>query len=261
MTLASVDSVYMSIYGTAAADDAANRYALLTPTGRFDVNVPQSVVQAFSQSTSSWRTSLPFDPATNTSQYVTGNNANDLNFAQILGFQGIGNQQTRQYGWFTHVSRIMQTYCTFFRDTVSLGSITTTGIGANYVTTKYVPKGNTRDALLYSPTVRPVRFQANAAVTRYDLHEFTDVWSEFYHTDESLGEIGEQYAQITQLDVNWIAVASPDPDAYNGPLRGIVATGPLEQRLVTRISPWLNVHSRIPGLITGYYHSITAMHT
>lgn len=260
VTLSSTDSFLMDIYGQAPAADAANRRAILNPLARFDVNIPQSVIQSFSTSTTSWRTNLPFDPATNQSSYVAGNNQTALNFAQILGFQGFGTQAHRTYGWFTHVSRIMQTYCTFFRDTTSLGSITTTGIGANYVTGKIDTNPENRAALLFEPMTRQVRFQANAAVIRYDLPPHHNIWITFQHSDDSLGEISEQYGVLCQLDLDWTFVNDGDNTHSQGPMRNTVATGPLEQRLIVRTSRSLNVQDRIPGIITGYYHSTTALH-
>lgn len=255
---ASTDRIYMSIFGTPAANAAANRFCMLTPSARHEVQVTTSLLNGLVASSNVWRNTLPFDPATNVSTYTAGANANIMTLDQVLGFRGFGPTANSTFNWFSQTSRIMQPYADFFKDSVSLGAITTTGIGINYIRTTYSNDPTTAAVLLHNVTVRDVRYQA-AGTSRYDVPNFTTVNTRHTHTEEYLDLVTEQAGIMTQINVDWTLVNASVFAVAQGPLRGNVAVGPLELRLDLASSATFNVPPVIPAIVSGYYHTPAAL--
>lgn len=258
VTQASTDRIYMSIFGTAAAAAAVNRLSMLTPSARHDVQVTTSLLTGLAASSNVWRNTLPFDPATNTSTYLTGNNNDPLTLEQVLGFRGFGATVNNRFTWFQQVARIMQPYGDFFKDTVPLGSVTTKGIGISYIVTKYVADDHTRDVLLHDVETRDVRYQA-AGTARYNIPEYSGIQTTHSHTEDYLDLVTEQAGMLTQLNVDWTAINTVAPEGVQGPDRANVVFGPLELRLSTRQTGVCTVSNTIPTIVSGYYHVPTAL--
>jgi hypothetical protein len=255
---ASTDRVYMSIFGTAAANAAVNRFCMLTPSARHEVQVTTSLLSGLASSSNIWRSTLPFDPANNLSTYTAGNNEALLELDQILGFRGFGNTEALSFAWFGQVCRIMQPYGDFFKDTTSLGAITTTGIGISYIRTVYHTAHDTPTTLLHEVITRDVRYQ-QAGTLRYEIPNYYNVSTRHHHSEEYLDEVVEQAGMMTQLNTDWTLVNASPLAVARGPLRGNVITGPLEQRLDARISGWVMIGNTIPPIISGYYHTPSAL--
>jgi hypothetical protein len=255
---ASTDRVYMSIYGVAAANAAANRDSMMTPSARHEVQVTTGLLANLASSSNIWRTTLPFDPATNNSTYVNGANQNALGFDQILGFRGFGATAHINFGWFQQVIRIMQPYGDFFKDTVSLGAITTTGIGISYIRTQLSNTAVNAEVLTHEITVRDVRYQA-AGTSRYAIPFYTGITTQHRHSEEYLDAVTEQAGIMTQLWVSWSLLNQNANTVYSGPLNGNVAAGPFPQRVDLRRTGFLVVPNVIPPIVSGYYHTPAAL--
>jgi len=256
VNMSMADRVFMNIYGTNAANAAANRTSMLNPCGLFEPQTTTQLLSGFIGASPMWRSCLPFDPATGRSTYTTGNNGFTLGFDQVLGFRGFGNTATVTFDWFSQVGRIMQPYADFFRDSVSLGSVSTTGIGVNYITTTYTATAT--PVLAREVVVRDIRYQP-AGSNRYDVVRFANIYSYQHHSEEYLEEVTEQMGMLTQLDVVWNEVNADANAVHPGPARADVAVGPLEQRLVMRTTRANNVPSTLPDIISGYYHTPAAL--
>lgn len=255
---ASTDRIYMSIYGVAATNAAANRDSMMTPSARHEIQVTTSLLSGLAASSNIWRSTLPFDPATNTSTYVNGANQNALHLDQVLGFRGFGPTAHTNFGWFQQVIRIMQPYGDFFKDTVSLGAITTTGIGISYIRTDLVRFEANADVLCHEVTVRDVRYQ-NAGTSRYSIPFYSGLLTYHTHSEEYLDTVTEQAGVLTQLWVHWTHLNQHANVTYPGPLSGNVVTGPLAQRVFLRKTAQIVVPNVIPPIISGYYHTPAAL--
>lgn len=255
---ASTDRVYMSIFGTAAANAAPNRPCMLTPSARHEVQVTTSLLAGLASSSNIWRNTLPFDPATNTSTYLTGIAPGLLDLPQILGFRGYGATANSYFNWFTQVARVMQPYADFFKDSVSLGAITTVGIGINYVRTVYQATPETATTLLHEVTVRDVRYQA-AGTSRYAIPNYNNVVTRHQHSEEYLDAVTEQAGTLTQINVSWLLVNAEPNAHYAGPARANVIVGPFENRIDLRASGPYTVPPVIPPIISGYHHTPAAL--
>jgi hypothetical protein len=258
ITQASTDRVYLNVFGTAAAAAAANRSTMLTPSARNEVQVTTSLLNGLASSSNIWRNTLPFDPATNTSTYTTGNGAANLSLDQILGFRGFGATSASYYDWFSQVARIMQPYGDFFKDTVSLGSITTSGIGISYIRTEFQTDNRTPDTLLHEIDTRDVRYQP-AGTPRYQIPNYTGVVTTHQHSEDYLDVVTEQAGILVQLNVAWETVNADAAAIYVGPLRADILAGPLDLRLDTRKTTKLVVANTIPTIVSGYYHTPSAL--
>jgi len=258
ITQASTDRVYLNVFGTAAANAAANRSCMLTPSARNEVQVTTSLLNGLASSSNIWRNTLPFDPATNTSTYVAGNGQAQLSLNQILGFRGFGATDRSYFDWFAQVARIMQPYGDFFKDTVSLGSITTSGIGISYILSQFETDSNTADTLLHEVVIRDVRYQA-AGTPRYQIPNYSGVVTSHSHSEDYLDVVTEQAGILTQLNVAWETVNADVGAIYDGPLRPSIIAGPLDLRLDTRRTTKLVVPNTIPTIVSGYYHTPSAL--
>jgi hypothetical protein len=254
--LDATDSHYMDIYGTAAVAGAANEVCMKTPSARTEINVSLTVMNGFFGSSNLWRNVMPFDPATNQSTYIAGAGAATLSFAQILGFEGFGATAGTNYNWFGEVGRIMQPYSDFFRDSVSLGSINTTGIGAIYIRTRFLNNAANAAALTTAMGVRNVRYRA-AAAARYIIPDLQNITTSAQHQEDYLELVTEQLGLLTQMHVTWdvnINAASVFP----GPLTGNINIGSVWTRIFEKNTSQMNVGNYIPNLISGYYHTPAA---
>lgn len=261
LSLSMTDYFYSHFFNQPIQANDDREICMLTPSARFPVPMTMSIVQNFQASVGTWHSSLPFDTlqATTHSQYTTGNNANPLNFAQYLGFQGVGSNRDRMYDWFTQCSRIMQPYADFFRDSVSIGAISTVGIGSIYVMS--FPANTTANARVYTsaPTIRAVRHMT-ATVNRYEMHSFNvNNTVGATHVIEYLDLVTEQLGYLTQLNFNWTLINGNTNTVYPGPVRGHYATGPVEALPDYRQRTPQNVANALPTLISGYFHTPAAL--
>jgi hypothetical protein len=257
LTHAITDSHYLDIFGVNAVAGAVNEVAMKTPNARVEINISYAAMQGFFGTTNLWRSCLPFSVATNQSQYVNGANQNVLAFDQFLGFRGATNATVNNtYGWFREVGRIMQPYSDFFRDSVSLGAINTSGIGSIYIESVFTDVPNNANLLTAAPAVRDVRYQAPGTM-RYTIEALTDLEISYRTRETGLDLIAEQMglltAYVTYWDVN-NAVAS----VYPGPMTGNVIQGPIFDRPIEYLTRPLQPLRYYANLISGYYHTPTA---
>jgi len=250
------DSHYIDIYGVPAAVAAPNRVCMKTQTGRVDVNVTHSAMQSFFGTSNVWRSVLPFDPINGQSTYTAGNNQNILNFAQYLGFQGYGPTANQNFTWFNEVGRVMQPYADFFRDSASLGSVNTIGIGVVYIRSTYADTIENAAALTSEVATRDVRYQATG-VNRYQVPDLTNLQVICSHQEEYLESVTEQLGMLTQMHVIW-QVNNNSNSVFPGPLSGNTEIGSVWQRLWLKVSPWLTVQRYVGTLISGYFHTPVA---
>jgi len=257
VTMAMADSVWLSIFGEAAGNAAVSRFCMANPVARFDPQVPTHVLSGFIGASNLWRQVLPFDPATNNSSYVRGNNLNNLTFRQILGFDGFGVNANRSFPWFEQVGRIMQPYADFFRDSVSIGAISTTGIGVSYVKVYFNDDTNTINTVTADITTRDVRYQP-AGTARYNVRPWSNISVFATHPDQDLDIVAEQMGLLCQVDIDWIRINAAAASVIMGPLRGNIVVGPLENLPRERVVGILNVTRMIPNVVSGYYHTPAA---
>lgn len=246
------DSHYIDIYGVPAAANAPNAICMKTCTARSEINVSLSAMQSFFGTTNLWRSVLPFDPATNQSMYVAGNNQNTLRFDQILGFRGIGNYSNHSYPWFREVARTMQPYSDFFRDSVSLGSINTSGIGAIYIEAGFNNTHENALALNDAVAIRDVRYRA-AGLSRYLIPSLTDIVVQYSTQEDGLDTVAKQLGTLTTFNTHWF-VNNNGMSVLPGPITGHVIIGPVFQRQLQYLSrPWTPLRY-FSNIISGYYH-------
>jgi len=257
LTLAITDSHYLDIYGVNAAVGAANEVAMKTPNARVEINVSLAAMQGFFGTTNLWRSVLPFATATNQSEYVAGNSQASLAFDQYLGFRGASNAtNTITYGWFREVGRIMQPYSDFFRDSVSLGSINTSGIGAIYIESQFVASANNATLLTHALAVRDVRYQAPGTM-RYVITNLIDVEMQYRTRETGLDLVAEQMGLLTAYNTEW-AVNGLAASVFPGPITGNVIIGPVFNRSIEYVTRTLMPLRYYGNLISGYYHTPTA---
>jgi len=256
VNMSMVDRVFLNTFGIPAGNAAPQRFTMMNPCGLFDPQVSTQLLSGFIGTSNVWRASLPFDPATNLSTYVAGAGANALAFDQVLGFRGFGATANATFNWFSQVGRIMQPYADFFRDSVSLGAISTTGIGASYIVSSF--GANAVPVLGRDPRVRDARYQP-AGTNRYENVPFANIFTYSRHSEEYLDEVTEQIGMLTQLDVDWTILNGLAATVSLGPLRGNVVQGPLDDRLTMRQTGWQNVPATLPDIISGYYHTPAAL--
>nr|AOX47601.1 coat protein [Ceratobasidium partitivirus CP-b1] len=258
ITLEHTDNFYTHIFGTAATATAASRVCMQSPNARFDIPMTQAIVTNFLGSINTWLDSLPFD-ANGASCYTTGTSTTELSFAQVLGFRGVGTASNSMFDWFTQASRIMQPYADFFRDSTSLGSITTVGIGAAYIRAEI--SNTAANATIYTngPQTRRVRY-TTSNVLRYYQPSFT-ISNElrFAHPIEYLDTVTEQLGMLTQMNVSWTRINARAGVVFPGPLAANSATGPIMEMIQLRQRNSVNVASTIPNIISGYYHVPAAL--
>ncbi|BCY26957.1 coat protein [Rhizoctonia oryzae-sativae partitivirus 3] len=250
------DQFYFNIFGTAAANASANRICMHTPSARSEPQLPTHVASGFLGSSNVWRSSLPFDPATNNSTYTSGNGANALALDQILGFRGFGGTVNSTFTWFTQVGRLMQPYADFWKDSGSLGAISTSGIGIGYIITRPAP--GAANVVAREITVRDVRYMP-AGTPRYQIVEYSTFQVYAEHSEENLDLVTEQQGLLCQLDFDWTPVNGSAAAVHPGPTRGNVVNGPIDTLVIQRWTPWVNVSVAIPNIISGYYHAPAAM--
>lgn len=261
VSLSMTDYFYTHVYNEAIVAGNDREVIMQTPNARQPIPMTMSIVQNFQASVGTWHSALPFNTANaNThSQYTTGINPSALTFAQYLGLQGVGPNAHRMYDWFTQCSRIMQPYGDFFRDTVSLGAISTVGIGSIYVISSPPPTTANANVYTAAPNVRPVRHLA-AATNRYDRLPYNiDNTVAAEHPIEYLDLVTEQLGLTTQLNFNWTIINGAPGTAYPGPIRGNAAVGPVEELPAYRRRTPVNVANALPTLISGYFHTPAAL--
>lgn len=258
VTQASTDRIYMSIFNLPANAAARNKVCMLTPSARNEVQTTTSLLSGLVSSSNIWRSTLPFDPATNNSQYIDGDNQTILDLSQTLGFRGIGDNANTNYGWFSQVARIMQPYGDFFKDTVSLGSVTTTGIGINYISTAYTNTDDNALALTHDVLTRDVRYQLPGTV-RYVIPNYENIQTVHQHSEEYLDAVTEQAGVLTQLFTSWSLINQNVFSRYSGPFDNNTAVGPLTIRLPSRRTGNITVSNTIPPIVSGYYHTPSAL--
>jgi hypothetical protein len=257
-TLAATDSHFMNILGVNATANAANEIVLKACNMRVDINASLSVMQGLINSANMWRSILPFDPVTNQSIYTTGNSQYVLSFSQYLGFNGSTATTTRtRYNWFREVGRIMQTYADFFKDSTSLGSVNTSGIGSIYIEAIFANSDENAAMLTEAAATRDVRYQ-NAGTERYVVPNLTDLEIGFLTKEDGLDLIAQQIGTLTAYNTTW-PVNNNANTIHPGPVDGISQTGPVWDRPILRLTTGNMTPLRYySNLISGYYHTPTA---
>ncbi|CAG77603.1 putative coat protein [Amasya cherry disease-associated mycovirus] len=250
------DTVYTTIFGAPASKDEATRFAMLTPSARSDFQTTVGLLNGLATSSNVWRNTLPF-ANDGDSQYVISDDDDTLDLDQVFGFRGIGNHADRPYGWFAQVIRVMQPYSDFFKDTVSLGSVTTTGTGISYVRTKYVATRQNKNILVHAVTTRKVRYQTGSTL-RYDIPEFTGITTIHLHSEEFLDLVTEQAGILTQLNSDWTDINKDVTDTSNPDFKS-THVGPIFSIPDSRRTSQYNVSNTIAPLISGYYHTPSAL--
>nr|ATS94414.1 coat protein [Podosphaera prunicola partitivirus 3] len=252
ITLDVTDSHYLDIYGVAAAAEAENAECMKCCNARNEINVALGTMQGFFGTTNLWRSVLPFSPGTNTSMYVNGNNQNVLGFDQYLGFRGIGDHSNRTYAWFREVSRIMQPYSDFFRDSVSLGSINTSGIGAIYIEAGILNTTENAQMLTSTLEVRDVRYRA-PGTRRYVIPSLTELSFAYATREDGLDTVAKQLGTLCALNTLWdvnLNALSELP----GPISGFIRIGPIFDRPIQYLSRVWTPLRYYSNIISGYYH-------
>jgi len=257
-TLAMTDSHFINILGTAAAQNAGNQIVLKACNMRVDINVSLNVMQSFFSSVNLWRTILPFDRATGRSVYTAGNSNTILALDQYLGFRGpTATTSQLTYTWFREVNRIMQGYADFFRDSVSLGAINTSGIGAIYIET-FIANSDENAALLTADAqIRDVRYQA-AGTTRYEIPILTDLELAFLTEEDGLDLVAEQIGMLCSYNTIW-QINNNANTAHPGPATANIQLGPVWSRPTLKTTNGIVQPLRYySNLISGYFHTPTA---
>jgi len=263
ITAQHTDWFYSNIYGVASAAAAPTEVTMMTPNARFPVPMTVQVVNNLVSSAATWYNVLPFNAAAST--YVSGALAGNipanqnLTFPQILGFQGIAWTANNFYGWFNTVGKLMQPYADFFKDSVSLGAVNTSGIGSIYVIA--TPDNANANAAIYTaaPQVRAIRFAA-AGGNKFENADFSVMNTvAFRHPLEHLDLVAEQLGMLTQLNFDWSLLNLNPNTVYPGPLRGNISIGPINDLPDYRQRQATQIANKIENAITGYYHVPAAM--
>lgn len=253
---AAIDSWYLNIFGQPAQNNADARGLMLTPNARNEIPITLTQMQSCYAARATWLRTLPMNQPRNGSIYTIGNNNDNLTLPQILGIAG---PQQVQYNWFPKVSSIMQTYCAFFRSSVSLSAISPIGLGAVLVETAFLDTPNTDSAnFLPNPNTRNVAGDANN-VLRYSNFQCFNIDVEIAHRDESLEALPEQYGSVSQLNTYWEEL---DDNVPNGlhigmPQRMHIADGPLNTLPIARCLGHLTINPSIANIVSRRYHLLT----
>jgi hypothetical protein len=254
------DSWYTSIFGQDANAAASMRVHMLSPSARARISVPSGVLSSFRQAMSVWHDSLPFT-ATGTSVYTTGTSLREFSFAQLLGFTSPPYATTiRNHGWPMHVFRVMQGYSAYWKDSCSLGKISSLSIGANFITVNPTSEAETVAALLGEVTTRSVRYQgAGGTSVRYEIKEISDVWMTFSSTEYDLDLVAYQLGMVSGLDWNWQNANNSTAAVYSGPARGAIVVGPISNRSEKSQTTENQLLRSFGVEVAGYYHTTNAL--
>nr|DBA06991.1 TPA_asm: coat protein [Alphapartitivirus sp.] len=251
------DNLYGNVFGEQANNNTANRIVMLSPNARQEVQTTVGLLSGLAASANIWRSTLPLDNNGH-SIYTSGQNTSPLSLDQILGFRGVLTHYRQTYNWFSQVARIMQPYCDFFKDSVSLGAISTIGTGIGYIVTTYTGDPSNAHHLLHEITTRDVRYR-EAGTPRYDIPTFGDIATWHSHPEEYLELVTEQAGTLTQLNTNWDALNTSNEITYTGPTFEFTHCGPIHDLPHTRRTAVFRVGNTIPTLISGYYHTPSAL--
>lgn len=249
------DNMYVNVFNNLAANVQPERIVMLSPNARNNPFCLQRQLEAFHGQLAAWRSLLPFNLGVNPpiSAYTTGNNANNLSLWQIMGFTGALGNVNNSYYWFRKVAAVMQTYCSYFRSSVSIAAFSPAGIGAIYVVTRLLGTQDNQDALVPDPTVRASISNGNP--NRYRTYPIPDVLVTADHPDESLETLAEQYGLLCRLNVDW-----DNLPANLAPTRANTCVGPIDALPVVRAITAANPTQMIPANIATYYHSQVQLH-
>lgn len=177
-------------------------------------------------------------------------------FGGYLHFLGITSiaDDTAQTSWFLQVSLAMQNYCRYFQGSTTLGSISTTGIGASAiygtptaaraVNYWYYPK-RARIAPFSSAQIEALRpIPPTLQVT-------------FRHADTQVEEQAEYYAILTHTNIDWSTLVNRSTSLNNVDITHI-RSGRYWTALFHRTSNPVNIVDQFQQYISAVYHRRTA---
>jgi len=210
---------FESLMGTPAATGAANAYLMANPVARFPVYLDR---QRLLNVRSNWARNMSF-PTRAQLDVITGN-TQGLTIAGVLGFFS-GNTYLP---WFVNVTTTMSYYARFFKDSRSLSSIITTGLGAgviisnpHYTTQYFIDAPNAENAV--PSNVRAADAANNIAAITVDTASAaayyrpvppTSLQCSISHSDRNCEEVAEQYGMLTAMNISSAnsIVTSPPTD-------------------------------------------------
>jgi hypothetical protein len=233
---------YHTIFLDTWASTRPSRNNTLGPQGSCNHWVPNAQLIAANGFWSSKTTTLPrrFRATATAGSTASGPIDSWTSFTGFHGSDGI-----YKYSWFSTISRVMQTYCLHFNDSVSLASISPDGLGAIIPIATIQPSSDLRDyffpATLHQPHERsfPARFEV-----------------ELFHGDHTLEELPEQYAALTQPNIDMSLLEEQND---HEPVRDTdIRTGSFWTQPEVRRSTRLNVHTAYAQMISSRYHNATA---
>jgi hypothetical protein len=202
-----------------------------------------STTQIVENSVAYWSTRTDLLPAA-----FTSNVTRLSNIAQFFGFQGSdGNDSLR---WLQPVFAVMQTYCSFFRGSVPLASISPVGLGASIPRMLIASRTATRDWIY--PNAPPT-----ADTSRLGRQPPAAFRTRAIHSDHTLPEVAEQYAQLTTINVDFSSISAQHghTEINNDRIRA----GPIWELTDQRQGMLIAPHHGYSQMVASHYHSSVSL--
>jgi hypothetical protein len=237
-----------TMFGQTVDDTNASRFNIVTPNARYPTFVPFSAAIRFlnHKITLNLPTRLTAGPTrTNTM----------MSYLQLFGFERYDTQNGTN--WLTTVGPIMSVYSTFFQGSVSLLSISPTGLGASLPLSKY-----NADSLIVPDDVNVIpAVVASAgppAVTATPVHQERRIPANnkvtINHAAPPLSELAEQYAALSLVNCDFTDTANASA-GLNGPANATLRSGHYWTLPNVRTAHEVNTYPGLANNVASYYHS------
>jgi hypothetical protein len=248
----SMATLIKNVFSQPVARNRSAYYNVLTPNARYFTLVPYAAAQSFVANLP--HLGLP-------SRLTSGNAAltDEMNLYQFFGFERYPGQ-ARASNWLTTIGPIMSVYSTHFNGSVSLMSISPTGLGASLPVAIYradsliIPVDEQfTDAVAADAAAQPPVVAVDASIARYQPHSNH---ADLNHSAANLSELAEQYSSLALINCDFTTAEAASTD-YHGPTNATLRSGSYWNLPTIRSA--LNVNTA-PGLannIASYYHSST----
>lgn len=207
--------------------------------------VPQNIMD---NSQNYWSVRTQWFPA----RFTAGVNHEIDTWGKFFGFTG--SDGVDNYEWFTAVTTCMQTYATFFRGTVPLQNIPTTGLGACIPTTLPSTQGMLQRWIY--PDGKPSASETQIGRRPPSTSRFT-----VEHYDVSLGELPEQYAEVTMVNMRFDTTLYPDESPWTEITMANNHRGPVWTLPIVRRSGRIRTDLGYGQIVASRYHSATSLAT
>jgi hypothetical protein len=238
-----------NIFTNEVNNTSNDRFNMLTPNARFPVFVPYSQLRSFALRFPSL--GLPTRLSTDS---VNGS-TNSASYLQFFGFEAYYNNGTGT-NWLQTIGPIMSSYSTFFQQSVSLMSISPTGLGASLPIAKYDPGSLIiPDHFDYTDTV-PAQPPALRVPPYFRPNVPVNNTADIHHSAPNLSELAEQYAAVALINCDFTDTAA-NSTTFHGPNNATIRTGHYWTFPSVRASYELNTQPGFANNVASYYHVST----